>query len=171
VNDLSASGHREILSNWNSKNNVGSSFFFGLTSDNQVRITDAFSNAGQVTQREQPFLLTLVCSADEVTWFQSGRLRGRRSAGLPNRRFDTPWVIGQQGNIDGEYWKGGIAELILYSTALPPSRRNLIEDQLAKRFGLTLDRENDPATITTEAQALASLAIVLMNSNEFIYLD
>ena len=51
VSDEGPAGHREIISNWNSSGNIGTSFFIGLTKERDIRITDAFTDAEKYTIR------------------------------------------------------------------------------------------------------------------------
>ncbi|MDG2383053.1 MAG: DUF1549 domain-containing protein [Pirellulaceae bacterium] len=168
VNDEKDRGHREILSNWNgAKGNATSSLFLGLTETNTVRFTDRLPNFGVVTARREPFILSAVSRSDEVEMFQNGRLLSTGPA-LSDRRLDTAWVIGQQGNINGEFWQGGIAELLVFRRALTSSERRQIERGLAERYQLPL---TNAVRFTARSRAVASLCHVLMNSNEFIYID
>ena len=88
---------------------------------------------------------------------------------LPQRNLSTDWVIGQQGNINGEFWNGGIAELRVFAKALSTVERSSIETELQNRYGIP---DLPPTPRETPAElALASLAHVLLNSNEFLYVD
>lgn len=169
LSDEGGPGHREIISNWNSSSNVGTSFFVGLTNQDTIRISDAFSSAGGITNRSKPFIISVVSDTSTVQVYQSGRQIAEMNAGLPQRKFHTPWVIGQQGNINGEYWHGGIAELIMIPRALSGAERNAVEQTLGKKYGIAITKASEPAD--AETLALSSLARVLFNSNEFIYLD
>ena len=169
ISDEGGRGHREVLSNWRSGENVGTSFFIGLTAENQVRVTDVFANAGTVSDAKAPFVLSVVCDEDKVTVYQSGRKIATRETGLERRQMETPWVIGQQGNIQGEYWTGGIAEVLVFPRPLELVELRAVESALAERYGLELAHESTEDS--PKRMALASLVRVLFNSNEFIYLD
>ncbi len=177
VNDAGAPGHREIISNWSAGNNVGSSLFLGLTADKTVRFSDVFAAAGEITNRKKPFILSAVNHSSGAAVFQSGRPIAARAQPLALRKLGTEWIIGQQGNINGEFWQGGIAEIRLYNQALSPVHRQLVESRIAERYGLSVDHRTDhslvdfPAPRTPEGMALSSLCHVLINSNEFIYVD
>ena len=80
-------------------------------------------------------------------------------------------MIGQQGNINGEYWKGDIAEIRIYNRSLSDEERCLVEADLAERYGLDLVPMEIPEKVSPEILALASLCHVLMNSNEFLFVD
>jgi hypothetical protein len=74
-------------------------------------------------------------------------------------------VVGQQGDITGEYWHGDIAELIVYNRALAESERIAVWNYLFDRYGI------ERVTVDPEHLALASLCHVLLNANEFVYVD
>ncbi len=173
VNDERTSGHRAIVSNWNSENNVGTSMFLGLTGKNTVRFSDAFAEAGQIDQPREPFLIAAVNGYDRSAVFRNGRMLRSQSMPLSTRKLDGPWVIGQQGNINGEFWNGGIAELRIYNLALSDSEQRAVEMKIAARYGIALheSRTNQHPPLTAKVFALASLCHVLLNSNEFIYID
>ena len=73
-------------------------------------------------------------------------------------------MIGQQGNINGEFWNGDIFEILIFDRALNMEEREAIWELLHQRYGLA------PRTPPADA-ALASLCRVLMNANEFLYVD
>jgi hypothetical protein len=172
VSDKHSGGHREIVSNWRRGENVGTSVFLGLTGDRQVRFSDAFSSAGSIVDRDKLFVLSAINSANGTEVFQNATRTGRSESALPNRKLDTSWVIGQQGNINGEYWNGDIAELLVYDRALSTTERRQVWSVLLERYQLpTFVRQVPSAESSPELLALASLCHVLLNSNEFIYVD
>jgi hypothetical protein len=75
-----------------------------------------------------------------------------------------PYVIGQQGDINGEFWNGDIAELMVFDRALSEIERMQVWNMLSSRYGIA-------SLPTPEEKALASLCHVLLNSNEFVYVD
>ena len=86
--------------------------------------------------------------------------------------MDTDWVIGQQGNIEGEYWQGDIAELLVYDRQLEPQEMESISKILALKYDLNLDLSVPVKPVMDpELQGLASVCHVLLNSNEFLYID
>ena len=128
-------GHREIISNWNgAEGNSTTSLFLGLTGKGTVRFSDHFHPRLEVSDGHQPFILSAV-NGDGAAVFQNGRLLGRR-ANLPQRNLKTNWVIGQQGNIQGEYWRGLIAELYVFNQALSDADRQHFERNIAKRYSI-----------------------------------
>ena len=86
---------------------------------------------------------------------------------LPKRDIAGPYVIGVQGNYGTEYWNGDIAELILFARTLSETERVAVWNYLANRYQLKLDEQSDDP----QHLALASLCHVLMNTNEFLYID
>ncbi len=156
--------HREIFSNWNSKNNIGPSVFFGLTGKSNVRLTDYFAPAGTVNKPSDLFILTGSNDISESRVYQNRAEIARIANPLPQRNLTTPYVIGQQGNINGEFWNGDIVEIQVYDHALTDTEREAIWDDLSKRHNIA------PRPIPADA-ALASLCHVLFNTSEFLYLD
>ncbi len=172
VNDRGTAGHREILSNWNgAAGNSVSSLFLGLTSKDTVRFSDAFAAAGRIRSPSRPFVITAINGADRSAVFLNGRELSARKSRLPARDLSTDWVIGQQGNINGEYWNGGIAEIRVYARALSDGERAFVEREAAQRFDIPFATPNSVRALPGQALALASLAHVLLNSNEFLYVD
>ena len=145
----------------------------GLTGKSTVRLSDDFANAGTVSDREQPFLLTASNGLSGAMVFQNQTELATRGP-LSERRLNTPWVIGQQGDIDGEYWTGEIAELRVYDRELSELERAAIRSEILSRYHISptanatnlTTLKNDPLTL-----AWSSLCLVLMNSNEFVYVD
>ncbi len=170
--DRGTSRHRTLVSNWNGKaGNSGTSLFLGLTDEATVRFSDAYADAGRVANRNKPFAITAVNGADGSSVFQNGRKLSARDTPLPERNLSTDWVIGQQGNIDGEYWTGGIAEIRVFSCALTDEERRSVEAELYTRYGIPVVELEESAPPTPAVLALASLAHVLLNSSEFLYID
>jgi hypothetical protein len=76
-------------------------------------------------------------------------------------------VIGQQGNIDGEYFAGDLALLRLYQTNIDDDTMQSIMEPWLDRLKLRQPAPQPNARLL----ALASLAQVLVSSNEFLYID
>jgi hypothetical protein len=62
-------------------------------------------------------------------------------------RSDTHWgealpnmYIGGTGTSFNQFWKGDIAEVIVYARVLTDAERTKVEDYLAKKYGMTLAR-------------------------------
>jgi hypothetical protein len=172
VTDTAAAGHRELLSNWSGRDgNSGTSFFVGMTNENAVRLSDAISGVGQISNRQQLYLLTATNGHKGAAVFQQKRAVVEQPTPLPSRRLDTPWVIGQQGNIEGEYWQGDVALLIVIDHQLSREQRAQVQDVLIQKYNLPKTDESAPTAKSPEQLALASLCLVLFNSNEFAYID
>ena len=169
VTDDAQDGLREIVSNWNGGvGNAGSSLFLGLTGNGTVRWTDDYAGAGNWQDRTQPAILSAVNGdAGASVWLGLDPI-GDRSNRLAPRRLDTPWVIGTQGNIDGEYWYGSISALVVVNRALDASERELVIRQLAQRFDIAFPT---PPRRSPAQRAWESLALVLLNTNEFLHVD
>jgi len=171
ASDSGRPGHRELLSNWSGQDgNSVSSLFLGMTGEHELRFSDALSGVGQIQQRERPFLITAVNGPDGAAMFQQQRL-AVRSGRLPPRRLDTPWVIGQQGNIDGEYWNGQLALLLVFDRALSEPELQALWKTLCTRYALPAASTLPEPSTSPRLQALASMGLVLMNSNEFAFVD
>ncbi|MCY2967826.1 MAG: PSD1 and planctomycete cytochrome C domain-containing protein [Planctomycetota bacterium] len=166
--DRGSGGHREILSNWNgTAGNSTTSLFLGTTADGLVRLSDDFAPAGQIERRDQPFVLTASVGEYDATVYQNDRELKRKGSPLAPRKLETDWVIGTQGNIDGEYWTGEIAELVVFDRELTEKERRKVWSYLMGRY-----RPVDPVPPPSPEQlALASLCHVLLNTNEFLYVD
>ena len=166
--------HREVLSNWSGREgNYGTSWFLGLTSGSLIRFSDALITTEALHEPESPFLLTASNGPNGVTLEQQNRSLVANASRLPPRRLDTAWVIGQQGNIDGEYWHGDIAEIIVFSRQLSEENRRTMRQLLIRKYSLTRlsDSSSGSQEHSPEELAWASLALVLMNSNEFMFVD
>ena len=166
-------GLREIISNWDRKNNVSTSVFLGLRDVNGVRFTDNYNAAGKILEREKPFVLTASNAADGARVWQNGAIIGSRQQPVTGRRFGTEWVIGQQGNIGGEFWHGDIAEVMVFPTPLSDQQLQVVWKSLHKKYGIartSFDGSHSKEE-SSEHRALASLCHVLLNSNEFLYVD
>jgi hypothetical protein len=172
VTDHAAEGHREFISNWSGRDgNSGTSYFVGMTNKNAIRLSDAMSGVGEILDRQNPFLITATSGQHGAAVYQQKRVVIEQPNPIPARRLDTPWVIGQQGNIDGEYWKGDVACLIVFNEQLSPEIRALIQDYLIERYQLPSLSEPVAPSMTPSQLAIASLSVVLFNSNEFAYVD
>lgn len=172
VTDLASEGHREIISNWSGRDgNSGTSYFVGMTDKSAIRLSDALSEVGEILNRQNPFLITTTNGPLGAAVYQQSRVVVEQPGPIPTRRLDTPWVIGQQGNINGEYWNGDIACLLIFNEQLSPDLRGLIQDYLIAKYRLPRLSEPTAQSMTPEQLAIASLSVVLFNSNEFAYVD
>ncbi|HLJ55511.1 MAG TPA: DUF1549 domain-containing protein [Chthonomonadaceae bacterium] len=164
VSDRAADGHREIFSNWNRAGNIGTAVFLGATGASSARLTDDFSPVGVLSHRERPFILTGISAPASVAVYQDRNEIAKRVSSMAPRKLEGPYVIGQQGNIDGEYWNGDILELRVYNRALTDEERDGIWDELNARYDIAPRPRPVPP-------GLVSLCHVLLNANEFVYVD
>lgn len=168
INDAGGRGHREIFSNWNgSAGNSVSSLFLGLTAETTIRLTDDFAAAGQLAEPQRYCVLAATAGPRGAAVFQNLRELARRTHPISPRTLTTGYVIGTQGNIDGEYWQGDVAALLVYDRELTDREREDVTRHLLRRYSIAVtDARPDPRRL-----ALASLCHVLLNTNEFLYVD
>lgn len=170
VRDAGTKGHRTLFSNWNgAAGNAGTSLFFGTTTDSAVRLSDDFAGVGHIGSPQTPFLLVAQSTLSDVAVFQNLTELARKKSSLATRNLQTAYVVGRQGNLDGEYWNGDLAELLVFDRQLTDAERIAVSQGLADRYGLWTSE--NPGTPTPADLALASLCHVLMSSNEFVYVD
>ena len=136
-----------------------------------MRFSDDFRSASEIPDPKAPFVLAASTGRDGTRILHSGAQIGSRPAALKRRNLAPPYVIGQQGNIDGEYWQGDIAVLLVYDRQLDTDELSAVSVLLADRYGIALRENAAQAQRTPEFLALASVCHVLMNSNEFLYVD
>jgi mono/diheme cytochrome c family protein len=182
VTDLSAAtpGARNLIGNWDgSKGNSTTSIFLGTTSASKgvrsVRLTDAFALREKLILNKPatPFLLTGVSGPDNARVFQNRRLLDQLGSALPSRKLDTGWTIGRQGTLDGEYWNGLVAELLVWNRSLGEAELSMAWQQLGVKYGV-VDPLKPRLPLTTAAArrlALVQVCRVILNLNEFVYTD
>ena len=168
VTDVGSGRHRTLFSNWNgAAGNSVTSLFVGTTGPFHVRVSDDFTTAQRLTQPGQPFLLTAQADGSAVNLFQNSARFATHKKALSPRNLKTAYVLGQQGNINGEYWTGDLAEILVFNRGLTSGERARLWKELSLRYALPLQKESsDPRQL-----ALESLCHVLLNSNEFVYVD
>ena len=170
----SSRGHREIISNWSgSDGNAGTSVFLGLTGKARVRFSDNFSSeSNALILPNKPFLLSASTGTSGSAIFYNGQVLAERGSPLTARKMATPWVIGQQGNINGEYWQGDIAELLVYGRQLKQQELERLGKYLAGKYDIPMAGYHRAVPVQNPALlGLASVCHVLLNSNEFLYID
>lgn len=164
-----ADGHREIVSNWDgAAGNSVRSVFLGTTDGGAVRFSDDFSAAGANPGPGRPFLLVAINDERDAAVYLDDRPIGHKGTPLADRRLDTAWVIGTQGNFGHEFWDGDIAEIVVFDRALTDEERRSIWLYARGRYGLG---EPAPPSPSPGVLALASLCQVLLNTNESLYVD
>lgn len=160
---------REILSNWNRNGRSSSSIFLGTVGSQGVRFSDAFGGAGQLNEPSQPFILTGIAESSKAETFQN-RKSLASNGGLADRDLNGPYVIGTQGDLGNEFWNGEIAEIVAFDRPLSGEERQSVWSYLTQKYAIT-DSVSTPVVRTPEQLALASLCLVLLNTNEFVYVD
>ncbi|MBT45275.1 MAG: hypothetical protein CL922_07665 [Deltaproteobacteria bacterium] len=164
--------HRGIFSNWNGKaGNSGTSLFLGLTGKGTVRFSDDFRSEEGIERPGEAFVVAASTGLEGTRILHNGRLIGSRLSALSPRKLSGSYVIGQQGNIDGEYWTGDLAELLVYDRQLSEVELRAVSGLLAGKYSIALSGENRGRERTPELLALASVCHVLLNTNEFLHVD
>ena len=164
--------HRGIFSNWNGKaGNSTTSLFLGLTGKGAVRFSDDFRSTREIGRPGQAFVVAASTGRLGTRIMHNGALIGARPSALTTRNLGGDYVIGQQGNIDGEYWTGDLAELIAFDRQLADAELRAVSAFLADKYAIALAEESRESERTPEFLALASLCHVLLNTNEFLYVD
>jgi hypothetical protein len=150
VNDLRFDGgFKEVFSNWAFSNTL-TSVFFGTTAFDPVgvdstraRLTDDVGGAnqgqggvGSITNRSNHFIFTGVSGEFSARVLQNRILVAQRETPIPARNFATPYVIGRQGQLGGEYWRGDIAEVLVFNAELDECELSLVYDYLNGKYGL-----------------------------------
>lgn len=159
-------GAREIISNWHRRGRSTNSVFLGTTGTNKVRVSDAFSPAGILSEPSQPFILTGINAEEHATTFQNSTLLATQATLTP-RVLAAPYVLGTQGNYGSEFWQGNIAELLVFDHPLDVEDREAVWTYLGIKYKLAVT----PPRKSAEHLALASLCHVIINTNEFIFID
>ena len=157
---------REIISNWHRRGRSTNSIFLGTTGTNKVRVSDAFNPAGILTEPSQPFILTAINNAKQAATYQNSTQLASQDALTP-RVLGAPYVLGTQGNYGSEFWHGDIAELLVFDHPLTEEQRNTVWRYLGSKYTLATTTPHK----TPEHLALASLCHVILNTNEFIFID
>ncbi|NIP95285.1 MAG: hypothetical protein GWO24_18300 [Akkermansiaceae bacterium] len=146
--------------------------FLGLTGEGTVRFSDDFHSGRRIEAPGQPFVLAASSGEAGAVILHNGRVLAHRATPLSRRELGTRYVIGQQGNIDGEYWDGEVAELLVYDRQLSEGELAVVGKTLATKYGIPFGSEAGPGLPRSpELLALASVCHVLLNSNEFLYVD
>jgi mono/diheme cytochrome c family protein len=164
ANDTGNGSHREIISNWRRKDNIGTAIFLGTTGADTVRFTDSFAPAGRLTEPGKMHILTAVSNMGQAAVYQNRESIATIASGLTPRKTDGQYVIGTQGDINGEYWNGEIAEILVWDRALTDAERTQVWDYLSNRYGIA-------KPLPPIAPGLVSLCRILFNLNEFIFVD
>jgi len=181
INDNGGEGTRNLFGNWDgSKGNSHTSVFLGTATgasgQRKIRFTDAFANDPfkiQLSTAREHFLLTAVADSDNARIFQNLTQIGNKGATIGPRNLSTNWVVGRQGTLNGEYWNGDLAELLVYETALNAADRDRVWRYLGRKYAITqLNRPLKPLDRDQAHRlALIQMCRVIFNLNEFVYTD
>jgi hypothetical protein len=165
--------HRGIFSNWNGKGgNSGTSLFLGLTGKGTVRFSDDFRSEAGIDRPGEAFVVAASTGLEGIRILHNGLLIGSRPSALSSRKLDGSYVIGQQGNIDGEYWRGDLAEILIYDRQLRETELRAVSGVLGGKYSIAISEESRPGgERTPEFLSLASVCHVLLNTNEFLHVD
>lgn len=170
--DSGPAGLREIISNWNgAEGNATTSLFLGLAGERTIRFSDAWPASGEFPADDSPHILMAVNGEQGARVMLDGATLADRDEPLAPRRLDTAWVVGTQGNIGGEYWQGGISAVLVFDRALSDAEQTAVGRLLADRFAGRWEAELPAPPRSAEQRAWESLLIVLLNTNEFLYVD
>jgi hypothetical protein len=139
---------RTVFSNWSSTTQSQSVFagLVGIDTDGantaRMRFTDhvggAFENqqgVGVASTRTAWHVYTCIHDASGVRVYQDRRLIHNRSSAIPPRNGAGPYTIARQGTLT-EYWRGWIAELIVFNRALSDVDLEGTWDYLSGKFAL-----------------------------------
>ena len=165
TDESSDESHREILSNWRRADRTTTSLFLGTTGNGRIRFSDQFNHAGDLEEPTRPLILTAIKHRQTATTYQNRQLLSQYNK-MTEPDLNAPYVIGAQGDLGGEYWQGDLAELLVYRRTLSEKECEQVWNYLANRYSLSARKIVDPTQL-----ALESLCHVLLNTNEFIYVD
>jgi tetratricopeptide (TPR) repeat protein len=170
-------GMRTIFSNWASN---PTSVFLGTVGQNPVRVrfTDhlgglydagnrgvgAFANAGS------HFILTAVNTPDAARVYHNRTLLAASKGTLPKLTLANEYVIGRQGQLNGEHWMGDLAELLVYDRVLSDAERSAVWDYLdEKYFSRTLPPAVEPSVAEDSGRWPAEAAAILRRDGQEAY--
>ena len=91
-------------------------------------------SVSSVPAYDTPFYATAVVDGTTNTTFVNG-IAGTASAMSPTFAI-TKYAIGLQPNSDGDYWKGYVSEVLIYTSALSSTNRLAVEAYLATKWGI-----------------------------------
>ena len=152
VNDTRADdSYREVISNWTGSNSITSVFLGTInTTPTSVRFTDDFggnapggggNGVGSLTNPQSHFILSAVSAADASVYQNHDPLASLGHAILP-RDLSTPWSLGSQGQNSFEFWRGDMAEVLVYDRELNSTELQQTWDALDQKYGF-----NSPAAV------------------------
>jgi hypothetical protein len=133
--DRNNGGLEEVLAQWTSANS-GNSFYFGF-SNSDVRFTDSWSTitvagAGNINVWMN---LVGVNTGTNAFIYLNSSLAATRGSALTYGGVG-PFIIGRQGELDGEYFDGRIGNILVYNRALSATEVLQNYQTQYQRFGL-----------------------------------
>lgn len=140
---------REIVSNWSTSNAETSAFLGTIwtnvtgTTEDRIRFTDAIGGAGQsqsgqgdIPNPGNGFILTGLSGKSNACVYLDGKSEYCLGSALPARNLAGPWSLGRQGSLNGEYWQGDIAEVLVYNRPLTTKELKADIAYLKSKWGL-----------------------------------
>jgi hypothetical protein len=117
IADDQITGYRELVSQWTSAN-AGNSFYLGTTQSTHIRFSDSWSNVdiGGWTAGEWHHVAVVSTDNNAYIYFD-GALKATKGSAL-SYSGTGPVIIGRQGMLTSEYWKGKIDEVRVYERSL-----------------------------------------------------
>jgi hypothetical protein len=118
--------------------------------------------------------MSAVTSKSRLSLYIGRNEIGHRRTGLSDRKLDTKYVLGTQGNFGAEYLKGWLAEIIVYDRALSKRELESVWGVMEAKYpSITTENSSTQKAVeqTPETLAFASFCHVLFNSNELIFVD
>lgn len=99
------------------------------------------------TSTSEYTVVSIVSDGSTLEIFANGRKGSVTGSGVNALDIAGRLIIGGSQETGSTYFDGGIAELVLFDTTMPPVNRQKIESYYAMKFGITLDPINDDAGI------------------------
>jgi len=117
------SAYRELVAQWTNANS-GNSFFLGTTLNTHIRFSDNWNDVdiGTWTTGKWHHLVA-VSTTNNAYIYLDNVLKATKGSALTYSGVG-PIVIGRQGTLNAEYWKGNIDEVRIYNRTLSTSEIN-----------------------------------------------
>jgi hypothetical protein len=158
--------HRELFSNWSFSNSLSSVYLGTINQDPvRTRFTDQMGGDadpihpqegfGNLTNPATPFILSAVSGATDATIYQNTTAIADNGSALSALDLTGPYVLGEQGQAGTEQWNGGLAELLVYNTALTPAQLAQDWAYLDAKYGLVPEPSSCALAVIGALGALA----------------